>query len=393
MSVIGVYDFDYFTYPNVIPNLECAKLLSYYKQKRDLTMLAPQLEPARYNRFFIRKDYDDGQYPQEFFQENVNYGGRAFSANEYVPLPTEIEKMEPDFSPYDRYMDKFISGLNPKDETADIKRILRASHLRLSIDGKNIDEFSIPQLEYKSHCSGFIIHDYHPERIEGALSLLKELSQLPILAGLKQPYKIGMKFPVVVGSAQELRDWLSLPSMPTAFSVQYNGQIEDKAIDEIARWDRRTNRQLILNPAYGCRNDNEFMTRMLHCYRQMLYLLSNRANFLLEYNEEFPFSRELLDFIILLNSFIAYQNKRTVEDNPDLIYYLRQAKKTRKDCSYFTEAGMKRISIPVSRAREVFQFLREKNYELFALLYEAGKQVYEGGKIIGYDQSRNQAKN
>lgn len=30
MGTIGIHDFDYFHYENVIPNLECAKLVTYY---------------------------------------------------------------------------------------------------------------------------------------------------------------------------------------------------------------------------------------------------------------------------------------------------------------------------------------------------------------------------
>ena len=77
--IVGIHDYDFFHYWNTMPNLECAKLLAYYKKKRDITLLAPTLEPKRYNSFFVRKDYEDGLYPEELFLSNVEYGGRAVS--------------------------------------------------------------------------------------------------------------------------------------------------------------------------------------------------------------------------------------------------------------------------------------------------------------------------
>ena len=36
MGIIGVHDYDFFTYQNVLPNLECAKLCAYHKKKREI---------------------------------------------------------------------------------------------------------------------------------------------------------------------------------------------------------------------------------------------------------------------------------------------------------------------------------------------------------------------
>ena len=48
-------------------NLELMKLATYYKQHNEIVKLATKLEPERYTKFFVRKDWDDGLYPKEFF--------------------------------------------------------------------------------------------------------------------------------------------------------------------------------------------------------------------------------------------------------------------------------------------------------------------------------------
>ena len=65
MGVYGVYDYDFFHYENVIPNLECAKIVSYYRTHNEIAVLVPEFNPAPYTQFFIRKEYDDGIYPKQ----------------------------------------------------------------------------------------------------------------------------------------------------------------------------------------------------------------------------------------------------------------------------------------------------------------------------------------
>lgn len=48
MGSISVYDYDYFHYENVIPNLECAKLVTYYRAHNQICVLSPQINTAMY---------------------------------------------------------------------------------------------------------------------------------------------------------------------------------------------------------------------------------------------------------------------------------------------------------------------------------------------------------
>ena len=67
MSTVMIHDWDFFHYQNVMPNLECAKFLSFAKSHRYITVLSPVFEPANYSKTFVRKDYDDGIFDERFF--------------------------------------------------------------------------------------------------------------------------------------------------------------------------------------------------------------------------------------------------------------------------------------------------------------------------------------
>ena len=81
---IGIMDADMSTYTLVPFNLEVMKLSAYYKGKREIVILSPSFTPERHQKFFYRKDYDDGIYPNNLTRvDNVEYGGLAFSNNTY----------------------------------------------------------------------------------------------------------------------------------------------------------------------------------------------------------------------------------------------------------------------------------------------------------------------
>ena len=60
MSVILVYDADFFHYSSVIPNLECAKYSAWRKKHKDIISFNNNLNPDLYTKTFYRKEYDDG---------------------------------------------------------------------------------------------------------------------------------------------------------------------------------------------------------------------------------------------------------------------------------------------------------------------------------------------
>ena len=105
-------------------------------------MSVPVLEPTRYTKVFLRKEYDDGIFDKRLLNDNVDYGGRAFSAK-YRPFDLEIERILPDFTIYDKYRDLYGTLKNDK---RDINAILNATHVRLSLDEKTLEPFPFDRL-------------------------------------------------------------------------------------------------------------------------------------------------------------------------------------------------------------------------------------------------------
>lgn len=113
---VGIHDADLSTYILVPFNLECMKLSAYYKKKNQLVVFSPSFTPERHQKFIYRKDYEDGNYPPQLLRApNVEYGGLAFSNNQYKALPIEIERMRPDTSLYQK-MANFIKGNAYRDK-------------------------------------------------------------------------------------------------------------------------------------------------------------------------------------------------------------------------------------------------------------------------------------
>lgn len=79
--IVGIHDYDFFNYEHVIPNIDCAKYLTYYRNHRIIAALTPRIEPEKYTKFLIRKEYDDDYFPKELFLPNVEFGGRVFSVD------------------------------------------------------------------------------------------------------------------------------------------------------------------------------------------------------------------------------------------------------------------------------------------------------------------------
>lgn len=370
--IVGIHDYDFFHYWNTMPNLECAKLLAYYKKKRDITLLAPSLEPKRYNSLFVRKDYEDGLYPKELFLSNVEYGGRAVSLEDYVPFSKEIESIIPDFSPYEKYKDYF-----GKDETT-FKRILRAGHGRLSREGHNIDNFVEKQLKAQifPKTSGIILHDYNLGQIEGAISFLKELSNSRVT--VYDPEKIhalpiGMKFPPIVDTKEKLYDWLSLPPLSGIFQIQYNGLMSDKMVKELSNdIPARVARKIIYNPFTTISCDELALGILPVVYRQCLYLSTHKINFLLTLDRKSSFSRELENLFRLWNEFFQRSQDRKLTT---LYYYIR-TKSEKRFSPLFTEKSLS-PKTSLEENRKSFMYIREKNYELFKMFYETVSVHYE----------------
>lgn len=373
---VGIFDYDFFNYESVVPNLECAKLVTYYRQHNQLAVLTPTLAPEPYTRYFIRKEYDDGNYPRKLFLPNCEYGGRAFNPDQYIPLPPEIERTIPDMHLYDKYIGYFGKK---KAEQTQIKRILNCAHMRLAPDSKNLLSFEKLQPHFNK-VTGIFLHDYDLAELKAYDLILKLQNQREFRTrpGIN-PYPIGNKYPIKVYSSEELTKWYKIVTIPNAFFLEYYGLMTDEVLYRLCIENKRMARQIYYNITYGCSTENDFIiNRLPKIFIQVLFLRMANVKILLNYSDEFLVTKELQDLIELLNCWLSFERQEDFAPHSQPLY------KFCRDNSYFHYTTWEFLTIKLSfdEIRNAFQYIREHNYNLFKMFYEWDEVKYKGGKIL-----------
>lgn len=377
MSTIAIYDYDFFNYENVIPNLECAKLVTYYRNHRDIALLAPALTPTRYTKFIIRKEYNDGIYPKEFFLPNCEYGGRAFNPEKYQPLDPRIEQTIPNMHIYDKYVDHFGRKRN---EIQQIRRILNCAHMRLAPDSQNLLSFETLQKNFETKVSGIFLHDYDLASLK-AYDLIKQLQdqrEFKTKAGVN-PYPVGNKYPIKIYSSEELQKWLKIVVIPEAFFLEYYGFMTDEVLNNLCLDNRRMARQVYYNVAWGCSSENDFLfNRLPKIFVQTLFLRRAGIKILLTYDKNFIVTKELQNLLELLNCWISFQWQENFLPARQTLYNFCYSNAH----VHYTTWAFQNVTLTVQETRDIFQYIRERNYDLFKLFYEVDYVVYKGGNFI-----------
>ena len=377
MSVVAIHDFDFFRYENVIPNLECAKLVAYYRNHRDITVLTPALNPEKYTKFIVRKEYDDGIYPREFFLPNCEYGGRAFNPEKYKPLAPEIEATVPDMHIYDNFINHFGKK---KSELTQIKRILNCAHMRLAPDSQNLLSFETLNKQIDKHTTGIFLHDFdlaslHPYDL---IKALQDQRHFVTREGIN-PYPVGNKYPIRIYSPDELARWYSIVTIPNCFFLEYYGLMTDEVLYNLCLENRRMARQIYYDVAYGCSSENQFLIeRAPKILIQALFLKKAGVRILLTYDEKFLVTKELQNFIKLLNYMIAFQWQEGFLPRKQTLFTLCRDHSRLQ----YTNWAFQTIKLSVEDNRAMFQYMRENNYELFKLFYEWDAVIFKGGRFV-----------
>ena len=367
---IGLYDADFSTYILVPFNLEIMKLSAYYNIKKEVVILAPSFTPNRHQKFYYRKDYNDGDFHRGVLTTpNVEYGGLAFSNNKYIPLPMDIERMKPDPTIYAR-TEKTIMGTGATDRKKIFRNMMEAEHCRLSLDSKTIWPDFTRQFKNLKQARNLMIHDYDLGAVANSFETVQKLMARARTDGWAT--RVGMKFPVQISDGQSLINWSSLRSNSVFYSLRYNGVIDDEAFDT---WIRMAHEKAIYSqmeyhitsPQY---EENHFLEILLpKIFHQVIISRSYRAFFSLRYDKGF-FSDPMWEEVIKLFNF--YSNSmagiseagyyRQIED--DTLFDFASMIKEHPEALYGAGA------MNVKQVREVFAFVRTKNYELFKEFYE-----------------------
>lgn len=381
MGVIGVYDYDFMNYAPVIPNLECAKLCAYFQQKKEVTILVPTLEPERYTKIYIRKDYDDGKYSKEFFFPNVEYGGLAFSENKYNPLPEDIEFIKPNFEVYRKYNKNFGEG---KVSQRDFRKILNSAHLRLSLDGQTVSENFEKQIKIYHKTNSIFFHDYDLNAIENSYNIIKDLAKRETYKGKTRNRRIGMKFPTQIYKNEDMDKWLDISPFFSLFYLQFNGIIDNEILVKFYEYNKSFVQQMNYNVGCSWYEENQFFKDVLpQIFKQVLFLRSHNTKITLVYDNNFQVDPRFKKLIRLLNLYLDRPpiDAQGGQQMKGTLYAYCASKKTK----IFQGRGN---NMKIEDMRDAFQLVREKNYEVFDMFYNWEVVEYKGGEMVNVT-SRN----
>jgi hypothetical protein len=373
-------DADMATYTLVPFNLEVMKLAAYYKKEGEIVILTPSFTPDRHQKYFYRKDYDDGDYPIDLLRhQNVEYGGLAFSNNVYVPLPPEIEKMRPDPSIYEKMENVIMSADGAAAHKKKIfQNMMNSEHCRISLDGKTVWPEFHKQFKFLKTARNLMIHDYDLGAIEGGFEAVKSILDRARTDGWAT--KVGMKFPVRIKTGQDLLNWSSLNCNSTFFSLRYDGVIDDNTF---IKWvgsvkEKAIYKQMEYYVTAPWYDPNDFVKNLLpKIFRQVIISRSYRVFFTLKYDDGFfpdPMWEKVLRlFNYYHNSLSGLPQSSYLRALPtDTLFDF--AANSQKQPKYYYGDVLNKDEI-----REIFAFVRENNYDLFKDFYECTAQKLLGG--------------
>lgn len=376
---IGLYDADMVAYTLVPFNLELMKLSSYYKKRGEIVLMSSEFHPDRHQKFFYRKDYDDGIYVKNLLNyDNLSYGGLAFTNNVYVPMAEEIESVKPDTTIYTKLASKMLDG---KPQTKKIyDNMMTAEHCRLSLDGKTIWPNYSKQFKDLPKAKNLMFHDYDLGAIQGSFEEIQKILRYARNDGWAT--RVGMKFPVQISKGEDLLKWTSLRPNSTFYSLRFNGVIDDDSFMKFISQNKEKAcySQLEYYVDASSSGENDFIKNQLRkIFRQIIISRSYRINFLLKYSDGFFFDKRWEKVISLLNfyhssmfSLPAAGYFRKVPN--DTLFNFAEAT-TNYPADYYKGDVLTRHEI-----KEIFNFVRENYYPLFQDFYECSFESL-GGKL------------
>lgn len=359
----GLYDGDLILYPRIpFFNLELMKLSTYYKRKKEIVVFSEQFKPQMYSHFIIRQDYPSYNLYTSAYN-NIELGGRAFDGDKYKPLDLAIENCKPDTHLYDKF--EYKAGGRTMRSNFSVMR--RAEHVRLSLDGKTINKQWESQLRKDKTCHGLILHDYDVGAIEGAYELFRD--HLIEIVPQRDSARLGMKFPLQTNTEQEFLKWFKFLNLNNYYNMQFNGILTTNNIEEIIESSRRmTASQTQLYITSNISYEDFITTGVVQLYKTLLDLRRHGIVFSLIYDKDFFIDEQWFQVVKLIDRFNKYNS---YEMSPDFV---------QRRAPYFTMYSYVKLLtrkyeyekpiVPPEELRELFNFLREQNYELFKMFYE-----------------------
>lgn len=220
-----------------------------------------------------------------------------------MALDPAIEKCVPDKSIYEKYRLKF-GETNKLVAAFDV--MMRAEHLRLSLDGKTIWPNYEKQLDLGNTSRTLFFHDYNIDNIEGGreevIRLMEKIENGAVTGFL------AMKFPVVIDKYEDLLFWSQFKSTGSFYNLEYRGPLSDEELyDYIKMQSLKSNPSKIdYVVTANFKDENDFLIRGLsQIYNQVLFLRMNRTKILLKYDNDFFVDKRWERLIDLFNCFLT----------------------------------------------------------------------------------------
>lgn len=374
--IVGLYDADMTKYKIVPVNLDLMKLSAYYKKNRQIVSLSTIFNPEKFSKFIIRKDYNDGDFPSEYYADNIEVGGLAYTNNVFKPMKLDIERCMPDNEIYWKFVDLF--DINDSYRTL-FKTMVNAHHLRLSLDGHEIwDEYesAFDIDSRRSKC--YFFHDFDLNQVNHSKEFIDD-----IIKRYKYDVFFGTKFPIRIYEPNDLLRWCSTPAMLNNFCIEYNGIIPDECFSEYVLTDSTASfqKQLNYNVVYGCSSENDFIVnRLPQIFNQVIFSRIHKTVLSLKYDDNFFVNKK---WGLLLDVFNAFnKNIQSVTDEKTLFYAINHATFYDFVKSFISFSTDSKYFTNIDEMREVFFLVKECNYELFKDFYNKSKVKLEGGKFV-----------
>lgn len=359
----GLFDADWQLYHGCpFFNLDLMKIARYYKNKKEIVSFSPLFCPEKYTHFIARQDYSrPTEYPYGKYSQ-VEVGGRVVNST-YKPLPIEIERTPADtliYSPLEK-------TLSTEEAKRQFNLMVKSEHIRLSLDGENIwDDFRV-QYRNKTGYNGIILHDYNPGVFKEAPALLRK--ELTRRNQSKNKSRIGSKFPIIVSNEEQFIDWASFYKINHFFPLTFDGIINHEYTEEIIKTcPRATLNDCTINVTNNITYEDFTTIGIINLFRFIVDLRSNGIKMQLNYDEDFLKDKEwgeILQLFSYFNTAGASKKTRYKDAYISTLYSYLKTASERSESFYGGNHLLTRAT-----ASDLFQFVREHNYELFVDFYE-----------------------
>lgn len=216
---IGLIDGDFIPEKSNIFNLDLMQLSAYYKKNKNVVNIITDPSKIPYfAKVFYVKDYPIDKFPPLIQEPNVEYSGRAFSENIYIPFKDDIRYILPDKTIYKPPTNKKSQAYGTYAYNN------HATHLRL-VDIPNFTTLKLKTYYDIPSGTNLVLHDYNIVDVPNYQELLQSV-YLP-------KHSILIKYPILVKSFSDLL-FLTQFTINQDSLIVYTNPVSHEELEQLA---------------------------------------------------------------------------------------------------------------------------------------------------------------